>query len=86
MTPRFFEGIIKNIRRSVERIRKRGGTMDNQETNLLTVEDVAALLKVEKQMIYKLKRDKKIPFVKIGGVIRFRRVDVNEWIESAVVR
>ena len=54
--------------------------------NLLTVEDVAALLKVEKQMIYKLKRDKKIPFVKIGGVIRFRRVDVNEWIESAVVR
>lgn len=60
--------------------------MDNQETNLLTVEDVAALLKVEKQMIYKLKRDKKIPFVKIGGVIRFRRVDVNEWIESAVVR
>lgn len=60
--------------------------MDNQETNLLTVEDVAALLKVEKQMIYKLKRDKKIPFVKIGGVIRFRRVDVNEWIESSVVR
>ena len=60
--------------------------MDHQDTNLMTVEDVAALLKVEKQLVYKLKRDRKIPFIKIGGVIRFRRVDVDEWIEQSIVK
>lgn len=58
----------------------------NEDTNLMTVEDVAALLKVEKQLVYKLKRDKKIPFIKIGGVIRFRRVDVDQWIEASIVK
>ena len=58
----------------------------NEDTNLMTVEDVAALLKVEKQLVYKLKRDKKIPFIKIGGVIRFRRVDVDQWIEQSIVK
>lgn len=58
----------------------------NEDTNLMTVEDVAALLKVEKQLVYKLKRDRKIPFIKIGGVIRFRRVDVDEWIEQSIVK
>ena len=60
--------------------------MDHQNTNLMTVEDVAALLKVEKQLVYKLKRDRKIPFIKIGGVIRFRRVDVDQWIEQSIVK
>lgn len=60
--------------------------MDHQDTNLMTVEDVAALLKVEKQLVYKLKRDRKIPFIKIGGVIRFRRVDVDQWIEQSIVK
>ena len=60
--------------------------MDHQDTNLMTVEDVAALLKVEKQLVYKLRRDRKIPFIKIGGVIRFRRVDVDEWIEQSIVK
>ena len=60
--------------------------MDHQDTNLMTVEDVAELLKVEKQLVYKLKRDRKIPFIKIGGVIRFRRVDVDEWIEQSIVK
>jgi excisionase family DNA binding protein len=58
----------------------------NEDTNLMTVEDVAALLKVEKQLVYKLKRDRKIPFIKIGGVIRFRRVDVDQWIEQSIVK
>ena len=58
----------------------------NEDTNLMTVEDVAALLKVEKQLVYKLKRDRKIPFIKIGGVIRFRRVDVDQWIEASIVK
>jgi len=60
--------------------------MDHQDTNLMTVEDVAKLLKVEKQLVYKLKCDKKIPFIKIGGVIRFRPSDIEEWLEKSVVR
>ena len=58
----------------------------NEDTNLMTVEDVAALLTVEKQLVYKLKRDRKIPFIKIGGVIRFRRADVDQWIEQSIVK
>lgn len=59
--------------------------MENLES-LLTAQDVAKLLNVEVQLVYRLKATKKIPFLKIGGIIRFRKADIEEWLEKSVVR
>lgn len=50
---------------------------------LLTAEEVASILKVQKRYIYQLKAEHKIPFVIIGkGALRFRKVDIEKWIED----
>lgn len=49
---------------------------------LLKVEDVANLLQVDKQTIYQLKARHQIPFIKIGGSVRFDEEQIEEWIAS----
>jgi excisionase family DNA binding protein len=51
-------------------------------TPLLTVADVAELLRVSKPSIYRLVRDAGLPAVRPTGDIRFRPEDVEAWIES----
>ena len=57
-----------------------------ETANLLTVKDVAEKLGVKEQLVYRLKSEHKIPHVQIGGVIRFRPSDIEEWLEKSVVR
>lgn len=49
---------------------------------LLTVKEVAELLKLKPGKIYELKAEHKIPYVKIGGALRFRRSDIESWIQE----
>lgn len=49
---------------------------------LLTAEDVAKILQVNTQTVYQLKARHQIPFVKIGGAVRFDEEQIQEWIES----
>lgn len=53
---------------------------------LLTVEDVAALLGVHRQTVYRLK-DKPggIPAYKIGGRVRFRAEEIEAYIKAQAV-
>ncbi len=54
------------------------------EDELLTAEDVARILKVNKQTVY-LKKDE-IGYVKIfGGRLRFERSKVLEWLSRQTV-
>lgn len=46
---------------------------------LLTVEEVAALLRVEVATIYVWTSKRKIPFRKVGGRLRFDRDEVLRW-------
>lgn len=46
---------------------------------LLTVEEVAALLRVQVSTIYVWTSKRKIPFRKVGGRLRFDRSDVMRW-------
>lgn len=60
-------------------------------TELLTVEELATLLKVTKWQVYELAkartrtgevRDNPLPFVRIGRSMRFNEVEVATWIET----
>ena len=62
-------------------------------TEILTVDELAALLKMSKTQVYEMTRartrsgamrDNPIPVVKINGNVRFRKSDVEEWIEKLV--
>lgn len=56
-----------------------------QEKRWWTVEDVAAYLSVKKSTIYSWVSDKKIPYFRRGGLVRFRQDDIDAWMESCKV-
>ncbi|KAA0948942.1 helix-turn-helix domain-containing protein [Pseudomonas sp. ANT_H14] len=49
---------------------------------ILTLDDVAAYLKVGKRTVYRLAAAKKIPAFKVGGTWRFSRADIDMWIKQ----
>jgi len=48
--------------------------------NLLTTEQVARYLKVDKFTIYRLVTQKKIPAFKVGNQWRFKRAMIDAWL------
>jgi excisionase family DNA binding protein len=50
--------------------------------NLMTVKEVAALLRVSPQTLYKMLEQGSIPAVKIGSQWRFDRDQIREWIKT----
>ena len=53
--------------------------------DLLTVKEVAAILRVHPNAVYDLARNRQIQYVRIGGRIRFPRVAVEEFLRSNTV-
>jgi excisionase family DNA binding protein len=58
----------------------------SEGANLLTLQEVCELLKVSKAYIYSLTHQKKIPHIKMLGRLRFRRSDIDEWLQEQEVR
>jgi len=56
--------------------------MKEQMEEILTLEDVADYLKVTPRTIYRLAREGKLPAFKLGGVWRFRRSELQSWIDK----
>jgi excisionase family DNA binding protein len=50
--------------------------------NVLTIREVANLLKINEKTVYKLAADAKIPGFKVGGSWRFDRAAIAKWIEK----
>ena len=50
--------------------------------NLLTVKEVASLLRVSAQTLYKMLEQGDIPAVKVGSQWRFDREKIKAWIEQ----
>lgn len=50
--------------------------------NILTIREVADLLKINEKTVYKLAADSKIPGFKVGGSWRFDRATIAKWIEK----
>jgi excisionase family DNA binding protein len=53
---------------------------------LLTIQEVCELLQVSKEYIYWLTHQRKIPFIKIQGILRFRKSAIDEWLRAQEVR
>ncbi|RKH91904.1 DNA-binding protein [Corallococcus sp. AB045] len=49
---------------------------------ILTVLEVAALLKVADKTVYTMAQKGEIPAFKVRGQWRFRRVDIDAWIQA----
>ena len=54
-------------------------TADKQA--FLTTEEVLAYLKITPRTIYRLIRSGELPAVRIGRQWRFRRTDLDQWVE-----
>ena len=59
--------------------RKSGPYLDNE---ILTLEEVAAYLRLKPQTIYKWAQEKRIPAAKLGKEWRFRRSVIDRWLDD----
>lgn len=48
---------------------------------LLSTKEISSLLHVHPKTIYKWTSERKIPFINTNGLIRFRRQDIEKWLE-----
>jgi excisionase family DNA binding protein len=51
-------------------------------SEIMTANEVAAFLKVNRATVYRLVRRKELPSVRVGWDHRFRRADIDEWIRK----
>ncbi len=50
------------------------------EDSLITVKEVAEYLKLKEQTVYLLARQNKIPSLKVGGSLRFKKSQIDGWL------
>ena len=58
-----------------------GATMTSQD-DILTIAEVARLLKVADKTVYSLSQKGKLPGFKVGGQWRFSRTTIDSWIAA----
>ena len=56
-------------------------TIDS-DGEILTLEEVAAFLKAGKRTVYRFAQNGDIPAFKLGGTWRFRRSELERWIDE----
>lgn len=54
-------------------------------TDILTIEEVAAYLRLKPQTIYKWAQEKRLPAVKLGKEWRFRRSIIDRWLDEQLL-
>ena len=52
------------------------------QENLLTTEQVARYLKIDKFTVYRLVTQKKIPAFKVGNQWRFKKTQLEDWLKQ----
>lgn len=50
--------------------------------DILTIQELAIYLKLNDKTAYRLASEGKLPGFKVGGSWRFKRVDIEKWIEE----
>ncbi len=56
------------------------------QTDIMTIREVADYLKLTEKTAYRLTAEGKIPGFKVGGSWRFKRSEIEDWIEGAMNR
>lgn len=49
---------------------------------IMTIQEVASYLKLNEKTTYRLASEGKLPGFKVGGSWRFKRTDLEKWIEE----
>tara|TARA_R110002095_G_scaffold150072_3_gene129649 strand:+ start:73 stop:273 length:201 start_codon:yes stop_codon:yes gene_type:complete len=57
------------------------GAIHAMTDQILTLKEVAAYLKLAEKTTYKLAAADKLPGFKVGGSWRFKKEDIDQWIE-----
>mgnify|MGYP006267626525 CR=1 FL=1 len=52
------------------------------DNSVLTVKEVAALLRVDEKTVYRLVKKRELPGFKVAGAWRFKSEDIESWIEK----
>lgn len=60
--------------------------MENTQSDILTVNETAELLKIPRSSVYKLAQQGKIPARKVGRHWRFHRLTLVNWIADATIK
>lgn len=60
----------------------RGRISKMADAAVLTIREVAELLKVDTKTVYRLVRGHKLPGFKVAGTWRFKNTDIDQWIEN----
>ena len=55
----------------------------SKDIEILTIKDVAELLKVSVSSIRRLQGGRNLPFFKVGGSVRFAKSDIIEYLKRA---
>ena len=50
------------------------------EDRLLTPPEVCAYLRIKRSQLYRLTCERRIPFIKLGNLLRFRKADLDKWV------
>lgn len=50
--------------------------------DILTIQELALYLKLNEKTAYRLASEGKLPGFKVGGSWRFKREDIEQWIEE----
>ncbi len=53
---------------------------------IMTLEETAKYLKIGNSTLYKMAREGKIPAVKIANQWRFRKEDIDKWLQEMINR
>ncbi len=66
-----------------------GGSSDSfprlPRTELLTVPEVAELLRLTPKGVYALVESRRIPFIRVSNRVRFRRSEIEKWLDGQQV-
>ena len=62
-----------------------GSNADNKIKAFFTPEELAEFLAISKATVYRLVGKRQLPFHKIGGVLRFKKADIEEYLETGRV-
>lgn len=60
-------------------------TRHSGENDILTIEEVAAYLRLTPQTIYKWAQEKRIPAAKLGKEWRFRKSIIDSWLDEQIL-
>lgn len=52
---------------------------------LISIDELCQILKLKRSYVYLLTHQKKIPHYKLGGQLRFKLSDIEQWIDKQFV-